>query len=152
MAWSWSHTNAGIQAARDNFFDLPPEELREIWTEWRCMQHANQCAKLKHAVDKWCEEATNPIDDFTYLDNVVDTYADDYETDYDAYSSHMYDHFCKEWDNTVARLGQSFVEHYCESMCEWIEELATCGFNCWVCPTGCHTVPFDRENNDEAGE
>lgn len=31
-----------------------------------------------------------------------------------------------------------------------VEELATCdngGFNAWVCPYGCHTVPFSEEAN-----
>lgn len=151
MAWSWSHANEGIQAARDNFFDLPPEELREIWTEWRCMQHANLENKIKHAVEKWLETDADP-DCGASINDIVDTYGHGYETDYNAYSEHMFQHFCEEWDDTIARLGQSFVEHYCESMWEWIEELATCGFDCWVCPTGCHTVPFDRENDGEAGE
>ena len=38
----------------------------------------------------------------------------------------------------------------------WAEELATCdtgGFNCWVCPSGCHTVPFDlTPETEELGE
>ena len=40
---------------------------------------------------------------------------------------------------------------------EWVvwnqsSEQATCdngGFNAWVCPFGCHTVPFDREHLNE---
>lgn len=31
---------------------------------------------------------------------------------------------------------------------DWSSEYATCdngGWNAWVCPHGCHTVPFDRD-------
>ena len=51
------------------------------------------------------------------------------------------------------RLGPHILESLAEDCWNKIEELATCdngGFDCWVCPFGCHTVSFDRieiENN-----
>lgn len=38
-----------------------------------------------------------------------------------------------------------------ENIWGWIEDLRTCtngGFRAWVCPYGCHTVSFDRENEE----
>lgn len=34
----------------------------------------------------------------------------------------------------------------------WAQEQATCdngGFNAWVCPYGCHTVSFSRDDDEE---
>jgi hypothetical protein len=47
-------------------------------------------------------------------------------------------------------------EALAEVIWEQASEFATCdngGFNAWVCPYGCHTVPFSRDDDtDEQGE
>jgi hypothetical protein len=50
------------------------------------------------------------------------------------------------------RLGPHILESLAEDCWNRIEELATCdngGWNCWVCPFGCHTVPFNRAETEQ---
>jgi|SRR5215469_12287760 len=45
------------------------------------------------------------------------------------------------------------AESLAESIFGYAEEQATCdngGWNAWICPSGCHTVPFSRDDDDES--
>lgn len=65
--------------------------------------------------------------------------------------------FQEAYDESKERLTQQcsrldgFEEHIADAIWTKAEELATCdngGFNAWVCPYGCHTVSFDREDEE----
>lgn len=38
MAWSWSHTHEAYNAAERNLRDMPVDDLRVIFAEWRAAQ------------------------------------------------------------------------------------------------------------------
>lgn len=48
----------------------------------------------------------------------------------------------------VIERENEYAEYLAVEIWEKASEQATCdngGFNAWMCPFGCHTVPFDRE-------
>jgi hypothetical protein len=55
-----------------------------------------------------------------------------------------------DFDNDKALADLTFwgVERTADAIWGWVEEQAICdngGFDSWVCPYGCHTVSFDRQ-------
>jgi len=113
MAWSWSHTKEAYDYAKRQVEATDKEVLNVIYAEWLAMWSAN--AKLLN----------DPEDDSG-------------DIDYDAFDQEAYD---KALDSASYLSDEGLAEYIWEQA----EKLATCdngGFNAWICPSGCHTVPF----------
>lgn len=70
---------------------------------------------------------------------------------------HQYGDYGLSFELLEEHIQKEFDEWDKEKLVELIWEHAstqnrTCdngGFNAWMCPTGCHTVPFDRNENTD---
>jgi len=57
------------------------------------------------------------------------------------------------YESKLAEAASIDAESLAESIWDFAEEQRTCdngGWNAWVCPSGCHTVPFSRGDDDES--
>lgn len=128
MAWSWSHTQEAYDNARVNAFNLSIEELATIYAEWKAYdksvaEHdpvaAHHSIRVGPGVPK------------------VDPYSIEADTDFD-----------RDYFGSVLRSALKLPPDVVfGEVWERANDQRTCdngGFNAWLCPYGCHTVPFDR--------
>lgn len=125
MAWSWSHTTEAYENAQRNLEDLPKEELDVIYAEWVAWKRGHAIARAEA------------------------------EAEGDEYNEYVHEAFDESAYNSALKSAQmeSRSGMIVKIVWPYVEEFATCdngGFNAWVCPYGCHTVPFDR--NEPQGD
>lgn len=122
MAWNWSHTTEAYENARGNVLDIArddPMQTLVILAEW---------------------EATAIGDD---------------SFDFPEFSEKEYRKSFKRNGKRYYRARETGMDlHFLEGIAETIwdkaSEFQTCdngGYNAWICPYGCHSVPFDREED-----
>lgn len=66
MAWEWSHAPEAYEAARLNLYNLDPEQLREIFAEWKgytCDSEANESDPCPHCYEDARAEAAQMTSD-----------------------------------------------------------------------------------------
>jgi hypothetical protein len=117
MAWGWSHTEAAYENARENLYALDAEDICIIWAEWR---------------------AAVPVED------------DEAEFKPKKYAKALKKAKLRIEEGLADR-GDIVtpIESMADEIWEHASAYATCdngGFNAWVCPWGCHTVSFDKDD------
>ena len=62
MAWSWSHTQEGIDNAERNLGDKPRAWLEEVYCEWRCRcmdeEPEDDCRKVRALAESLAHSMT----------------------------------------------------------------------------------------------
>jgi hypothetical protein len=117
MAWEWSHTGEAYEYAEEQLGKLSKRKLVEIYSEWH-----HELIKRK------CEAFESELFDEWDCVCVGTTYKDD----------ELFD----EGKEKGQELSRDDLIKY---IWEQASENATCdngGWNAWMCPHGCHTVPF----------
>lgn len=128
MAWSWSHTQEAYDNARRNLEELPREELEIIYAEWQACLKENEYQKRIWELDVEFSKTTFSAPEF---DNNA---------------------WCQDnYDIAIDAAKDLAADVLVDQIWGWAESQAVCdngGFNAWMCPTGCHRVPFDYEEKD----
>jgi len=115
MAWSWSHCSDAYEYAENKLRHLKKGELNTIFSEWKW-----------HFYEKRVEELE------------ARAFKEDRDVDLPYKWEAVYNHWMKKCRKIPA-------EFLADQIWEWASEAATCdngGWNAWMCPDGCHTVPF----------
>lgn len=132
MAWEWSHTEAGYNYVRLSIRDLAIDNLKVVWAEIKTFQECFQ----KHNDELRAEGEEGVL----YPANNGSYFRDD------IYEKHL---------NSEALLNKS-SEDIAEEIWEfaaWQRECDEGGFNAYICPFQCHTLPFSRvEPGEDLGE
>lgn len=118
MAWSWSHTNEAYAAVEEQLNDK-----------------ANAANNGDTEVAEWLE--------IVWSEWIASDWREDrVKTDLDL----------KKYERSVTRAKRQGTELGYEKLTadiwNWSSELATCtngGWDAWVCPFGCHLIPFSVE-------
>jgi hypothetical protein len=118
MAWSWSHTDEAYAAVED------------------------QLQSKADAANNGDDDAADWIQ-IVWAEWVASNWKDDrVTTDLDL----------NKYERVIARAKRQGEEHGYDKLAkdiwEWSSELATCtngGWESWVCPHGCHLLPFSIE-------
>lgn len=127
MVWNWSHTEQAEINVRHNIDLLSEEDRRTVLAEILTFRYCYEAEKLKAKMLGNSVEEVSPddeaFDDLFYQDALdspaVETLLEN-----------------GEWATVIA-------EFACEKrICE------NGGHSAWICPSGCHTVSFDREVPD----
>jgi hypothetical protein len=123
MTWEWSHTQARYDYVRDSISNLAIDKLKVIWAEImtykECLENHN--AELRAEGE---EEILHPINKGSYFDN-------------DIYDKHLN-------SNVLSDKSSDDIAEEIWRFAAWQSECDNGGFNAYICPYKCHTLPFAR--------
>lgn len=127
MSWSWSHTNEAYAYAQAALEKQSMKFLKECYAEWKCHD-------IKQAEKRFDEELFE-LD----VENVPDIPK---ELTTNPFLDGRYEHFVEEAQKIIKEQGKEWIAL---EIWDQASGQATCdngGWNAWMCPSGCHTVPF----------
>lgn len=134
MAWSWSHTEEAKENVKVNIRELDIETLKIVLEEIFNYQITKKQAEIKAEILK---------EEFNSLD--LDYYQ--LELHNEIVNSDYFEYLVEAHENST----EEYTE-LSEFIYEFTEEQSLCdnsGFEAWICPFGCHTVSFSREEKNE---
>ena len=115
MAWSWSHTNEAYEYAENKLRRLKKGELCIIFSEWKWHFYEERIKAVERKAFDEGRDVDLPL---------------------------KWEPVYKHWLKRSSHMPKDTIA---DQIWEWASEAATCdngGWNAWMCPDGCHTVPF----------
>lgn len=140
MVWEWGHAQEAYDDAKQNLYRRSMVWLAEVYAEWK----SHFILEAERSFRERLGEIEIDLPDGVGIEIPEELTTSPYEDG-------RHDK-ARQW--ALDNLASDYVERddVVEQIWEWASNNALCdngGYRAWMCPDGCHTVPFDLEESEE---